>query len=109
MNMSVYYIDKIKLPTKYDRRIKLNEEKQNEIKYLYLKHAYSLRALAEMFNVSHEAIRLIVNEEAKQKQKEYKQKHNINRFCSKEAKEKHIKATQNTREYKKMLISQGLI
>ena len=107
MNMSAYYIDKIKLPTKYDRRIKLNEEKQNEIKYLYLKHAYSLRALAEMFNVSHEAIRLIVNEEAKQKQKEYKQKHNI--FRSKEAKEKHIKAMQNTREYKKMLISQGLI
>ena len=49
----------------------MKQEEKTAILKLYQTHNYTLRKLASIFNVSHEYIRLIVNEQAREKQKEY--------------------------------------
>jgi predicted DNA-binding protein YlxM (UPF0122 family) len=59
--------EKIKLPEKYDRRVKLTTDQKTEIKKKYETGFYSLNSLAKEYNVSKKTILLIVNPESKRK------------------------------------------
>ncbi len=100
-----YKSEKIKLPKKYDRRIKLEDYERKKIKELYGK--ISQRKLAKMFNVSRRLIIFIGDPE--------KHKHNLQ--LRKETggskqyynKEKNKIYMRNHRRYKQGLYLKGVL
>lgn len=61
--------EKLKIPRKYDKRVKLTEEDRKEIKRLYFKEKIAVRAIARVFKdkCSRSLIRFIVMPEKLEK------------------------------------------
>ena len=70
-----YKAEKIKLPSEYDRRVKLSAEQRDEIRHKYSTGLYSLNSLAKEYNVSKKLILVTVNPESKRKADEYVKTH----------------------------------
>lgn len=99
-------VDKLKLNETQDRRRKLSDEQKKEIYHLYNNiGGYSLNMLAKQYQVSKKTILIIVNEDSKKKNDEHI-KNNWKKYYDKE---KHRKAIQKTRQYKKQLLVKGEI
>jgi len=93
---------KIKLPRKYDRRIKLTNDDKTRIKKLYKSGNYSKRGLARKFNVDPQTIRYILHPERKEKARlQYKERRKDGRYYNKE---KHTMAMGKTRKYKSKIL-----
>ena len=98
-----YKCEKLKIPRKHDKRIKLSIEDKKEIKELYGK--ISQRKLAKQFNVSRSLIRFVGDPD----------KHKQNLLRRKERggsaiyydKKKHTKAIRKHRRRKQKLYLQG--
>ena len=99
-----YKSEKIKLPKELDRRRKLTDEQREEIKDLYGTGCYSLNGLAKRFNVSKKTILLIVNDESREKAKQYRKNHWRD---FQETKEEHRESIKKTRQYKQELYLKG--
>lgn len=101
-----YKSDKIKLPEKLDRRVKLTTEEKEEIKKQYNTGEYSYMQLALEHNVSKSLIAIIVNPDraaaVKKRIKEHWKDYAYN-------KERHCEAIKNTRKYKQELYKNGII
>ena len=67
-----YKSDKMKLSDRQDRRRKLTDEQHKEIKHLH-EQGMSLRGIAKIYHVDKKTISLIVNPEAKAKQRKHNQ------------------------------------
>jgi len=95
--------DKLKIPKKYDRRIKLSEEQRKEIKKHYGK--ISQRKLAKAFEVSRRLIQLIGEPEKAKRQKElFKIRQSDGRYYNKEKERKYM---LKHRQYKKKLYEEN--
>lgn len=101
-----YKSEKIRLPTQYDRRIKLTEKDKDEIIKLYGTGKYSWKKLAEKYHISKSRVGQIVNpqrnEQVKQRLKEHWQDY-------KPTKEEWNKITREHRHYKQKLFLDGKI
>ena len=99
-----YKAEKIKLPPELDRRRKLTDEQQSEIKHKYGTGCYSLSGLAKEYSVSKKTILLIVNPESKRKSdqriKEHWKDYAPNR-------EERNAITREHRQYKQKLYKEG--
>jgi hypothetical protein len=99
-----YKSQKIKIEnTKFDRRIKLNEEDKKCIYNLYHKENFSQRNLAKIYNVSRRTISFIVNPESLNRHKELSKNRN---YYNKDSNREYIK---NHRRYKQELFKSGKI
>ncbi len=95
--------EKIKIAgTKFDRRIKLNKEQQEEIRNLYKTSIPSQRKLAIMYHVSKSLIALILDPSKKTK---YKKANRVN--ASTISKEKRSATIREYRRYKQNLYQNG--
>ncbi len=99
-------VDKIKLG-EYDRRRKLTDQQKELINYKYHNElGWSLNKLATAYGVSKKTILLIVNKDSKEKNDQRIKEHWKEYRPSKEV---HRTSIQRLREYKRELISAGLI
>ena len=106
--MSTKRTRSIKLPRKYDRRIKLTDKEREEIRQRYDKGHTSYKELAEEYHVSARLIDLVVNPEKYEILKEqYRERRKDGSY--KLPKESAIAAQKNLREYKKRLVENGKI
>lgn len=96
--------DNLRLTEKQDRRIKLTSEAKEGIRGKYATGVFSMMDLARAYNVSKKTILLIVNPRSKQKNDQYIKDH---WKYYQQSKEDRMKASQNTRKYKKMLYLKG--
>lgn len=96
--------EKIPLNEKQDRRVRLTAEKKNEIKEKYSTGRYSLKALADEYNVSKTLVLFIVNPESKKKHDEYVKSH---WSTYNQDKEERRRIRKNHVEYKKRLYFKG--
>lgn len=101
-----YKAEKIKLPPKYDRRVKLSVEQKDEIRHKYSTGLYSLNVLAKEYNVSKKTVLLIVNSESKHKADEYIKNHWKEHQGTREERNA---ATKEHRAYKHRLHKEGKI
>lgn len=100
--------EKIKIAgTKFDRRIKLNEDQQEEIRNLYKTSVPSQRKLAIMYHVSKSLISLILDPSKKTKYKKTKYKKTNNVNASAISKEKRSATIREYRRYKQNLYQNG--
>lgn len=67
--------ERIPLSETQDRRRRLTSEKKDEIREKYATGCYTMRELADEYNVSKKSILLIVNPESKKKHDEYIKAH----------------------------------
>lgn len=101
------FIDKITVNKENDRRFKLTDLEREEIKELYLTTIPYYRKLARMFGVDHKTIKNIVKPEYYQEQlKLYKTNKHSQRYYNKN---KHNKAIQSLRDYKRKLLIENKI
>ena len=97
-------IDKLKLSETQDRRIKLTITDKEEIVKLYNTGEYSLRMLAEKYNVSKKLILITVNPITREKS----ENHIRNNWKKYQLdKEKRNEYARKTREYKRELYNKG--
>ena len=99
-------VDKIPLPLEYDRRRKLSDDQKDEIRHKYATGLYSLRTLAEEYNVSKKLILLIVNPASKEKNDARLKEHWSDYKVSKEERARIMK---EYRRYKMDLYKKGKI
>lgn len=95
----------IKLPEKYDRRVKLTEDKKAEIRKKYETGFYSLNGLAKEYGVSKKLILITVNPVSKQKNDD-RIKNHWKDYYDKDA---HTNAMREHRRYKETLYKDGKI
>jgi len=97
----------IKLPKKYDRRIKLTEEDKDRIKVLR-NQGWTYRQLAEEFGVSTRTISFIIKPGAKERNIELrKQRGGSKKYYNKV---KSVEAVKETRKYKQHILKkEGII
>lgn len=95
----------IKLPEKYDRRVKLTDDKKAEIRKKYETGFYSLNGLAKEYGVSKKLILITVNPVSKKKNDEHIKNH-WKDYYDKGA---HTKAMREHRRYKETLYKDGKI
>lgn len=98
--------EKIRLPTEYDRRVKLSAEQKEEIKHKYETGFYSLNGLAKEYKVSKKTILLTVNPESKRKNDERIKEHWKDYQVTKEERNAIIR---EHRAYKEKLYREGKI
>lgn len=95
------------IPKKLKRNTKLQEEEREDIKKLYASGEYSLRTLAQMYEVTHKTIYYIVNP---QKYAEALKKNSLEKHSKKYYdKDKHREYMRRTREYRKTLNEMNLL
>lgn len=100
--------EKIKLPKKYDRRIRLSDEQREEIRDKYASGLYSQRSLASEYQVSRRLISFILDPEKYSKCREqFKERRKDGRY--KPDKESWNKAMKEHRAYKQELFVSGKI
>lgn len=99
--MTVRNIMKIKIPEKFDRRIKADKEIRTKIIDDYISGNYNLTLLSEKYGLSRTTIRRILFLEVKEKEKQYKKHYNKNNIFL-QNKKKHY-------YYKKKLYEEGKI
>lgn len=96
----------VKLPEKYDRRVKVTQEQRKEIRELYSTGNYSWNSLSALYGVDRSRIGQIVNprigERVKQRNAEYNRTHIRDKEKCNESLKKH-------RAYKKNLMIEGKI
>lgn len=97
-------IDKLRLSETQDRRIKLTSKDKEEIIKLYDTGLYSLRVLAEKYNVSKKLILLTVNPIAREKSENHI-RNNWKKY--QQDKETRTEYARKTREYKRELYNKG--
>ena len=97
--------ESIKLPEKFDRRVKLTEEKKDEVRAKYATGFYSLNALAREYGVSKKLILITVNPESKRKNDEHIKNH-WKDYYDRQA---HTDAMREHRKYKEDLYVAGKI
>lgn len=98
----------IKLPKKYDRRIKLTDQQRDEIKVKYATGLYSQYNLADEYHVSRRTISFIINPDKYEISKEqFRERRKDGRY--KPDKETRNKAQRKHRAYKKRLYDEGKI
>ena len=100
-------LDKVNLPRKFDRRVKLTEEEREEIKKIYVLGGIGYQKLANEFGVSKRTVYWIINPE---KQKENYALRVANggsaQYYDRVA---HRKSMKELRHYKKALDDVGLL
>lgn len=100
--------EKIKLPRKYDRRVKLNDEQRHEIKEKYASGLYGQRALALEYQVSRRLISFIIDPEKYEKcRKQFKERRKDGRY--KPDNESWKETMKEHRAYKQKLFASGKI
>lgn len=100
--------EKIKLPRKYDRRVKLSDEQRCEIREKYASGLYSQRALALEYQVSRRLISFIIDPEKYAKCREqFKERRKDGRY--KPDKESWSEIMKEHRSYKQKLFTYGKI
>ena len=102
VNKMPYTSEKIKLPRKYDRRVKLSKEDREEIKELY--GSVSQRKLAKRYNVSRRLIIFIGDPEKYKRNKELRK--DSTWYYNKEKNKNYMK---RHRRYKQQLYLEGKI
>lgn len=101
-------VQNIKLPRKYDRRVKLSDEQKIEIVAKYSIGCYSYKKLAAEYHVSMRLIYFVVNPEKYEIAKEqYRIRSKDGRY--KQSPEVYAQAQKRLKEYKKELIANGKI
>ena len=99
-----YKSESIRLQGLQDRRRKLTDDQKRIIKEKYSTGSFSLRQLADEFEVSKKTILLIVNISSQNRAKEYR-KENWMEF--QHSREERTKAQKETRRYKQSLYLKG--
>jgi hypothetical protein len=98
-----YKSEKIKIAhTKYDRRLKLDDDDRAFIMQKYLK-GESIRGLSRQFKVDRNVIKMIVDPEFKKRFKEADKKRQKKYRDEKRYKEKHNQYMKTHRQYKQSL------
>lgn len=94
--------------TQFDRRVKLTEGQQEEIKYLYETSIHSQRKLAEMYGVSKSLIAMIVNPERRERcRAQAMERRKDGRYAV--SKKKRAEIIREHRRYKYSLYKDGKI
>ena len=99
--------DKIKLPEKFDRRVKLTQEDKSEICFLKYSENLSQRQLARLFGVSRRTIQFVLYPEKLEENK--KRREERGGWQQYYDKDKHRDSMKNTRRYKNRLFKKGEI
>lgn len=106
MNNMPVKVDKINLPDKLDRRIKLTTADKEEIKFQY-SCGQSINGLARLYNVNKRSIQFILfPERHEQNLADRKLNGGSKKYYNRE---KHSASIKNLREYKRDLLKKGLI
>lgn len=99
--------DKIKLPEKLDRRVKLTQEDKAGIIHLKDTENLSQRKLARMFGVSRRTIQFVLYpEKLEENKKRREERGGWEQYYDKD---KHRDSMKNTRRYKNKLFKKGEI
>lgn len=103
-----YKSEKMKLPPKFDRRVKLTDEQRKEIREKYATGLLSTRILATQYNVSRRTIQYTIHPERYEQLKEqFKERRKDGRYKPK--KEEWAATAREHRHYKQELYKQGLL
>lgn len=103
-----YKSEKMKLPPKFDRRVKLTDEQRKEIREKYATGLLSTRILATQYNVSRRTIQFIVDPEKYDRARnQFKERRKDGRY--KGTKEQWAKIQKEHRHYKQELYKKGLL
>ena len=103
-----YKSEKIALPKKYDRRVKLTDEQKEEIRVKYATGFYSQRQLAREYKVSRRLIQFCIDDNKRVKcAEQFKERRKDGRY--KPTKEEHNQIMTEHRHYKEELHKKGLI
>ena len=102
-----YKSSKIKLPEKFDRRVKLTRRQKELIYHAFHNYTYTQNFLAKAFGVHRSSIRFIINPEALERSKQI-QKEN-KRWLYNKNKEGWAKTMREHRRYKQDLYLDGKI
>ena len=95
------YVDKLKIPTELDKRIKLRKEDYPKV-FSLRDQGLTMKEIAKEFGVSRSLIRFVLDPDALAHAKEcYKIRRKDGRYYDKK---KHGKAIKNLRERKKQLV-----
>lgn len=94
-----YKSEKMKLPPKFDRRVKLTDEQRKEIREKYATGLLSTRILATQYNVSRRTIQFIVDPEKydrarnqfKERRKDGRYKPNKKEWAATQREHRHYK------------------
>lgn len=101
-------IQNIKLPRKYDRRVKISDEQRKEIVKKYNKGYYTYAELAKEYHVSARLISFIVNPEQYEIAKEqYRIRSKDGRY--RQSQEYAAKAQKKLHDYKCKLVVNGIL
>lgn len=101
-------VQNIKLPRKYDRRVKLSDKQRKEIAAKYNKGTCTYKKLAEEYHVSIRLISFVVNPEKYEIAKEqYRLRSKDGRY--KQSPEVYIQAQKRLKDYKIKLLTNGKI
>ena len=88
-----------------DRRRVLTENQKDKIRELYAKGDIGMRPLARMFGCSRSLVRIIINPEIAERNRErFKEK--WREYAQKYGKARHAAAVRNTRNYKYRLLKE---